>query len=409
MDLDRLKKKYAEVILKTGVNLQEGQPLLVRTEPAQREFVLLLARVAYDAGALAVSVNYSDPLLNRLRLDRSRLDEYLEFVPRHVPDKYASYLREGWASVSLRGPEYPDIMEGADPERTGIAGKARSQAMKGFLKGISSNMIAWNVCLHPTAEWAEKVLGDADDWERRIWDILVPILRLDSDDPAGAWLDHDAEMKRRAAHMNTAGYDSIRFRGPGTDLSVGMRPDRIFVGGRCVNNSGVEFFPNIPTEEIFSTPDRDRTSGTVRTTRPVEVLGTQVKGAWFRFENGRVADFGSDTNKEILKRYLEFDEGAAAVGEVALVDAGSPIFRSGKVFHNILFDENAASHIALGNGYTDCIRGGTGMSDEELERTGCNLSLVHTDFMIGSEQVSVFGVRGDGSEDRIIDNGFFVI
>lgn len=409
MDLDKLKKKYAEVILKTGVNLQEGQPLLVRTEPAQREFVLLLARVAYDAGARAVSVIYSDPLLKRLRLDRSRLEEYLEFVPSNIPDRYESYLREGWASISLRGPEYPDIMEGADPERTGIEGKARSKAMKGFLKGISSNAIAWNVCLHPTGEWAEKVLGDDDDWERRIWDILVPILRLDRDDPAGAWLDHDAELKRRAAHMNTAGYDSIRFRGPGTDLSVGMRSDRKFLGGRCVNRSGVEFFPNIPTEEIFSTPDRDRTSGTVRTTRPVEVLGAQVEGAWFRFENGRVVDFGSDTGTGILQRYLEFDEGASALGEVALVDAGSPVFSSGMVFHNILFDENAACHIALGNGYTDCIRGGTGMSDEELERAGCNVSLVHTDFMIGSKEVSVSGVRGDGSEERIIENGFFVI
>lgn len=409
MDLDNLKKEYAEVIVKTGINLQEGQPLLVRTEPAQREFALLLARVAYDAGARIVSVKYSDPLLSRLRLDRSRLEEYLQFVPSHTQDMYASYLEDGWASVSLRGPEYPDIMEGADPERTGIAGKAFSKAMKGFLKGISSNRIAWNVCLHPTREWAEKVLGDDHDWERRIWDILIPILRLDRDDPAGAWLEHDSELKRRAAHMNSAGYDLIRFRGPGTDLFVGMRPDRTFVGGRCVNSSGVEFFPNIPTEEIFSTPDRHRTRGTVRTTRPVEVLGAQVKGAWFRFENGKVVDFGSDTNTEILKRYLEFDEGAAALGEVALVDAGSPIFKSGKVFHNILFDENATCHIALGNGYTDCIRGGTEMSEEELERVGCNSSLVHTDFMIGSEEVSVFGVCGDGSEEKIIENGFFVI
>ncbi len=409
MNIDDIRNRYAEIIVNTAINLQNGTPLLIRTEVVQREFARVLAEAAYARGASIVSVNYSDAELNRLRIDRTLDADNLEFVPSHISDMYDCYINDGWSSISLRGPESPDIMEGADSERVAKAGKAMSKATRKFLKAISANRIAWNVCLYPTAAWAAKVLGSEEDWERKIWEVLVPILRLDSDDPADAWLRHDAELKRRSAHMNRARYDKIHFKGPDTDLFVGMAPDRVFAGGRCVNSKGVEFFPNVPTEEIFSTPDHTRTEGFVKATRPVEVLGTQVSGAWFRFSGGRVIEFGSDTNRDILERYLQFDEGAGALGEVALVDVNSPIYRSGKIFYNILFDENAACHIALGNGYADCIENGTEMSAEELLEARCNSSLVHTDFMIGSEEVSVFGVRKDGMEEKIIEHGIFVI
>lgn len=409
MDIDKFIRKYAEIIVETAINLQEGAPLLIRTEIAQRKFAKMLTEVAYSKGASIVSLEYSDPELERLRIDISRDDEYLGFVPSHIEDMYDCYLKDGWSSISLRGPEFPDIMEGADPARVGKVSRARSKVMRRFLKGISANRIAWNVCLYPSEAWAVKVLGSGEDWESRIWEVLIPILRLDSDDPRAAWLKHDTELKRRCEYMNRARYDRIHFKGPDTDLYVGMAPNRIFAGGSCATQKGVEFFPNIPTEEIFSTPDSARTEGTVKTTRPVEVLGTQITGAWFRFSAGKVVEFGADTNREILEQYLGFDDGARALGEVALVDANSPVFRSGKIFYNILFDENAACHIALGNGYADCIENGTRMSDDELEKTRCNSSLVHTDFMIGSEEVSVFGVREDGSEEKIIEQGIFVI
>ncbi len=409
MNRDELHRKYAEIIIRTAINQQEGKPLLIRTEIGQKAFVRELVRTAYDSGASLVSVKYSDPVLGRMRLDEVKKDEYLDFVPSHLENMYESYLRDSWSSISLRGPESPDIMEGVDSRRLGRASKVNSQTMQKFLKGISANRIAWNVCLYPTEAWAAKVLGDSENWEERIWDVLIPILRLDRDDPAKAWLEHDTELKRKAEHMNRMRYDKIHFIGPGTDLYVGMAPNRVFAGGRCVNQNGIVFFPNIPTEEIFSTPDHTRTDGTVRTTRPVEVLGSQVEGAWFRFKEGKVVEFGADMNEEVLDQYLQFDEGAKALGEVALVDVDSPIYRSGKIFHNILFDENASCHIALGNGYADCIENGTRMSDEELKAAKCNSSLVHTDFMIGSEDVSVFGVRKDGTEDKIIDDGVFVI
>ncbi|MCD4700449.1 MAG: aminopeptidase [Candidatus Aegiribacteria sp.] len=409
MDLDALRRKYAEIVVKTAINLQEGEPLLIRAEVVQREFSKILAEVAYSMGASSVSLQYTDPELIRLRIDKTLDGNNLKFMPSHLENMYDCYLKDGWSSISLRGPESPDIMEGADPVRLGKFSRANSIVMRKFLKGISSNRIAWNVCLHPTEAWAAKVLGSSENWEKRIWEVLVPILRLDRDDPAGAWLDHDTELKRRCGHMNRARYDRIHFTGPDTDLYIGMAPDRVFAGGRCVNQKGVEFFPNIPTEEIFSTPDHTRTEGFVKTTRPVEVLGTQVTGAWFRFSAGQVVEFGADTNREMLEQYLNFAAGARALGEVALVDVNSPIFRSGKIFYNILFDENAACHIALGNGYPDCIENGTRMSDDELKETRCNSSLVHTDFMIGSEDISAFGVKQDGSEEKIIEHGLFVI
>jgi len=409
MDFDALRREYAEIIVKTAINLQEGEPLLIRAEVVQREFSKVLAEVAYSMGASFVSLQYTDPKLIRLRIDKTLDENNLKFMPSHLENMYDCYLKDGWSSISLRGPESPDIMEGSDPVRLGKHSRANSIVMRKFLKGISSNRIAWNVCLYPTEAWASKVLGSGENWEKRIWEVLVPILRLDRDDPAGAWLEHDTELKRRCGHMNRARYDRIHFTGPDTDLYIGMAPDRVFAGGRCVNQKGIEFFPNIPTEEIFSTPDHTRTEGFVKTTRPVEVLGTQVTGAWFRFSAGQVVEFGADTNREMLEQYLNFDEGARALGEVALVDVNSPIFRSGKIFYNILFDENAACHIALGNGYADCIENGTRMSDDELKETRCNSSLVHTDFMIGSEEISAFGIKQDGSEEKIIEHGLFVI
>ncbi|MEN8208544.1 MAG: aminopeptidase [Candidatus Fermentibacteria bacterium] len=409
MNYDELRRKYAEVIIKTAINLQEGKPLLIRTEIVQRKFAKVLAEMAYSRGASFVSLRFSDPELSRLRIDSSLSDDYLKFMPSHLENMYECYLNDGWSSISLRGPEFPDIMEGADPGRVGIVGRSTSKVMQTFLKSVSANKIAWNVCLHPTETWAAKVLGSDEDWERRIWEVLIPILRLDHDDPAGAWLAHDAELKRRCEHMNRARFDRIHFTGPDTDLYVGMAPNRTFTGGSCVNQKGVDFFPNIPTEEIFSTPDSSRTEGFVKTTRPVEVLGAQVTGAWFRFSAGKVVEFGADTNRDLLEQYLNFDEGARALGEVALVDSSSPIFRSGKIFYNILFDENASCHIALGNGYADCIENGVRMSDDELKETRCNSSLVHTDFMIGSKEVSVSGVDREGNEERIIEKGIFVI
>jgi len=399
---------YADIILSTGVNLAEGQPVLIRGDLASREFALVLAGRAYELGACYVHTAYSDQRLELARL-RSSCAEHLSYVPSFVKPDYRAYIDENWASLSISCSEDPDALEGADSARLGEIRKASSKAAEGWLASISSNAIRWNVCLFPSPRWAAKVLGGEQDSERRIWEILRPILRLDAPDPARAWLDHDSELKRRAGFLNERRFDSFRIEGPGTDLTIGMAPDRVFCGGRCEAKDGRLFFPNIPTEEVFTTPHCRRAEGSVRCTRPVQVLGTNVEDAWFRFEGGKVVDFGARRNESVLGQFLDTDEGARSIGELALVGADSPIYRSGLVFHNILFDENAACHIALGNGYTECVEGAGSLDRDGLLTRGSNVSIVHIDFMIGSAEVSVSGLDQAGKATEVIRNGLFVI
>lgn len=402
-------EKYSDVILGGALSIKTGDRLWLRSEPVHGPLVEQLVRRAYAMGAEFVKVTYEDPVFNRIRSDNSVSDAYLDFVPGYTEQMYESIVDEGFRSLALRGPSNPDVMQGADPSRLGRMTKASSIVRQGFLRAVSSNKVPWNVCLAPTEAWASKVLGSDENWHERIWDILIPILRLHEDNPAEAWHRHDRELKRRAGFLNERGFTGFHFQGPGTDLRVGMLPDRKFCGGSCTAADGTLFFPNIPTEEVFSTPDMSATSGRVRCTRPVTVLGAQVEGAWFQFSRGRVTECGAELNGEVLEKFIDTDPGASRLGEIALVGTDSPIYRSGFVFHNILFDENASCHIALGNGYTDCINGGTAMSSEELNTVRCNQSLVHTDFMIGGEQVDVYGVTQHGHEELVIRKGEFII
>ncbi|MCK5786222.1 MAG: aminopeptidase [Candidatus Sabulitectum sp.] len=404
-----LMRAYSEVILGSALKIKKGDVLWLRSEPVHLEFARFIAEQAYKLGARFVNVSLEDPSFSRIRIDSTTDEEFLDYIPENRTPMFDSVVKEGWRSLAIRGPAEPDLMEGVDSAKLGRTTKAASLARKSFLSAISSNNLPWNVCLLPTRAWAVKVLGSDEDWEKRIWDILIPILRLDRDDPAEAWLEHDAMLKERAAFLNSHLFPKIRFKGPGTDLTIGMLPDRRFNGGSAVSSDGTVFFPNVPTEEVFSTPDMTATHGKVRCTRPVTVYGAQVNGAWFKFEKGRVVDSGAESNGNVLKQYLSTDQGASMVGEVALVGVDSPIYRSGKIFHNILFDENASCHIALGNGYTDCIVGGTSMDEDALRACRCNQSLVHTDFMIGSEEVDVVGIAADSTETMIIRNGEFVI
>lgn len=398
---------YADLII-ASVNLQQGQNLLVKAEPGHWGFVTALAARAYDHGARYVHVYADHPLLHRARIEHSR-PEYLGYVPDFRRDANNLMLDESWALVSIKSPEDPDALAGVDAQRNGTVQKAIFEADFPFRRAVQADRLRWTVVAVPTQKWAAKVLGReaGPTAEDELWNVMTPILRLDRPDPRAAWSEHRARLAARREALDALSLEAVRFDGPGTDLTVGLAERSIWVGGGAQSPDGLEFMPNLPTEEVFTTPDFRRTTGRVAVTRPVQLLGTIVEGAWMRFDEGRVVECGAKDGAQTLERYFELDDRARYLGELALVDADSPIYRSGLVFYNTLFDENAACHIALGSSYPKCLRDGETLSPDEYRAAGGNTSTLHTDFMIGSPQVTVTGIRRGGGEVPIIDGGAF--
>jgi aminopeptidase len=321
-------------------------------------------------------------------------------------------VEEDWAMIVLVGTEDPYILASLDPERNTKAVKAVAEAAKPFRKAIQNNTIQWTVVFAPTEILAGKIMNMSPSPEAidRLWKVLTPILHLDDDDPSATWIKSGENLKRRASVLNTLKLKEVYFKGPGTDLKIVLSQKTVWKGGSSVSEKGIEFSPNIPTEEVFTAPDFRETEGRVRITRSVFVpaIGKMIEGAWLEFSAGKVTDYGADKGRDVLDQYLAIDPAAAYLGELALVDSSSPIFKSGKIFYNILFDENASCHIALGSAYPGCYEGGGKMSDDELKANGINVSNLHTDFMIGSPDVDVTGKTWDGRKIDIIINGEFV-
>lgn len=405
-------ERYADVLI-SAVSLLPGQNLLVRGEPVHAVFAGILAERAYARGARYVRFDNNEienPYVYKARITYSRM-EYLEYVPEIRKDAASNMLEEKWALIAIRTPEDPDFLTDLDQGRNAVVARSIAEAMKPFQQRISSNEIAWLVAFMPTERLAGKIMnmvpgpGAID----ALWRVLVPILRLDLPDPAGFWISHGAELAERAARLNRMRLDSVRFKGPGTDFEVGLAELSEWHGGPDTTRDGRVFCPNVPTEEVFTTPDCRRANGRVAFTRPVlvPIVGKIVEGGWLEFKDGKVVDHGARSGKDVLDTYLNIDEGTGSLGELALVDATSPVFLADRIFYNILFDENAACHIALGSAYAKCLRGGESMSEKELSAAGANSSSAHTDFMIGAPNVDVTGMTREGKEVEIISSGRF--
>ncbi len=405
-----LLNRYADLILSVGINLQQGDNLLIRAEPIHLYFVDILEKLAYEKGArfIRFKMTASKSTLNRVSYQK---EEYLDYIPSDYESTVDAYVDEGWCVISIEGMEDPDIFSEMDQERFAKMQKPLLEKSKKLMRAAMSGPTRWTIAPLPTPGWAAKVFAEKDSKAstEKLWQCLIPILRLNSDNPTKLWKEHLDGLKKRTDYLDSLQLDHLHFEGEGTDLKVYLGEKSCWIGGSLCHNGGLPFLANIPTEEVFSTPDFRKTNGRVQVTRPVKVSGKSVIGSWFEFKNGTVVDFGAQEGKAALEQFFKMDPNAKALGEVALVDVESPIFKTNKIFDSILLDENASCHIALGRGIPLAIVGGDKMDEEQLKDCGCNHSLLHTDFMIGSKQLKVTGIGRDGTKTVIIETGRFTI
>lgn len=409
---DGRRRKYARLLLEVGVNLQVGQNLLVVAEPYHWEFLNLVAEEAYKMGAGYVLVEANDPGLLKARVeygDEKDLDKLVGWMG----ERNQCIIDEGWARLSLFGPTDPDLLGSLDGGRLGVIQKTQSISGKPVSEACGTGQVTWCVAALPTPGWAAKVYGGeaSAELEMKLWEGMVKILNLDADDPSAHWREKERILVERSKKLSDLNLAEVRFSGPGTDLSVKCIAGARWIGGGIptAKDVGKSFIPNIPTEECFTTPNRGGTEGRMQVVRPVTVLGKSVEGAWFEFEEGKVICYGAEKNKSVLDDYFAMCPSACFLGELALVDGSSPIFMDGHVFHCILYDENASCHVALGSGYPLPVVGATEMTNDEKRAVGINVSIVHTDFMIGGPEVDVTGYDGAGQEIPLIRGGDFVI
>jgi aminopeptidase len=384
--------------VRVGANVQEGQDVIVLGLVEHAEIVRAITREAYRAGARHVVVNYTDLHVRRAAIELGP-EEELGWSSPHILELYRRAFDNNPALISLTGNPDPDLLADLEPALVGRA--EPREARKLSLELTAGRHINWTIVSAPNAGWATQVFGEPD--MDRLWDAVAVATRLDEDDVVGAWRAHAEKLQARAEVLNERRFDAVRFRGPGTDLTVGLIP-----GGRwdCAGNetvTGVEHMPNLPTEEVFTSPDWRRAEGHVRSTAPLVAAGTRVDGLEVRFEAGKIVDVQATTGADIIRAQIGIDDQAPYLGEVALVDGSSAVKKTGLVFHDTLFDENATCHIAYGRGFPHALGDeGSNLSSEELLERGINFAAVHTDFMIGGPEVEVIGVGADGSETPII-------
>lgn len=392
---DRLDQ-LAEVAVRVGLGLARGQELVMTAPVEALPLVRRITEHAYRAGSPLVTTLLTDEASTLARFQHAG-DDAFDTAPGWLFDGMAAAFRGGAARLAITGDD-PALLAGQDPARIARANRARSRAYRPALELITGFHINWAIVPYATPSWAAAVFPGVPEQEAaaRLWDAIFAASRVDAPDPVVAWDAHNAALHARTRLLNDKRFAALHFRGPGTDLRVGLADGHIWLGGASPARNGVICNPNIPTEEVFTTPHAARVDGTVRSTKPLSYQGTLIEGIAVRFEGGRITDATARTGGEVLGRVLDTDEGARRLGEVALVPNSSPISASGLLFLNTLFDENAASHIALGQAYKTCIEGGEDMGDAELEASGANRSLIHIDWMIGSGEVDVDGIGPGG-------------
>lgn len=397
--------KLAEVAVKVGLQLKANQDLVITAPVAALPLVREITKHAYMAGAGLVSTFYSD--------EETTLARY-----RHAPDasfdKAANWLYDGMAKAYEGGAarlaisgDNPMMLANEDPQKVARANKANSIAYKPALEKISNFDINWHICSYPNPSWARQVFPDLPEEEavHKLAEAIFSASRINTPDPIAAWAEHNANLKKRSSWLNGERFAALHFTGPGTDLTVGLADGHEWHGGASTAKNGITCNPNIPTEEVFTTPHALKVEGTVSSTKPLSHQGTLIDNIQVRFEAGRIVEAKASKGESVLNKVLDTDDGARRLGEVALVPHSSPISASGILFYNTLFDENASCHIALGQCYSKCFLNGASLTPDQIKAQGGNSSLIHIDWMIGSNLVDIDGIRADGAKVPVMRKG----
>jgi aminopeptidase len=389
--------KYARLAVEVGSNVGAGQTLWLTGFLENAPLIRAIARIAYEKGARYVDVDYVDSHARHARIANAP-EESLDWTPPWILERIDYLAEHKGALIQVAGDPEPEIF--ADLDGTRVGKTRMKEHTQRYLDAVNKRLVNWAIVAYPNEGWARTVFGEPD--VERLWEAVATATRLDEDDPVEAWKQHIAKLERRAAQLDERRFDALRFRGPGTDLTVGLSPRARWCTAKEVTVDGREHVVNMPTEEVFTSPDRRRTEGTVRSTKPLALAGTVVRDLEIRFEAGRAVEVNASSGAEVVREQVRSDDGGSMLGEVALVDGESRVGKTGLVFLNTLFDENATCHIAYGAGILESVENGAEASASELEELGFNESTIHTDFMIGGPEVEVDGLEPGGAAVPIL-------
>ncbi len=399
--LDRL----AEVSIRVGLNLQPEQDLIISAPVEALPLVRRLAAEAYRNGAGVVTTLLSDDQLTLARFENAS-DESLDRAPSWMFEAIGAAFNDNTARLAVSAAN-PLLLADQDPARVARAAKATSLAAKPAMEPITNFSTNWNIVSYPGAAWAKQVFPDKDEADAvaSLAKAIFSISRVDCDDPISAWADHQLTLTERQEWLNEKSFHSLHYKAPGTDFVLGLAEGHEWKGGSSTSLNGISCTPNIPTEEVFTTPHAHRAEGTVRATKPLVHMGTLIEGIEVRFEGGKIVEASAEVGEEVFLELIATDEGASRLGEVALVPHSSPISESGLLFYNTLYDENASCHIALGQCYSKCFKGGIGNDKDAVAEAGGNSSNIHVDWMIGSAELDIDGISEDGKRTPVMRSG----
>lgn len=404
MNLNEKIDKFAELVIKTGINIQPNETLLIKADVNASDFARRCVREAYKNGAKHVYVEYSDEVITREKYLNAPEESFDEF-PQWQADKYTEIAKNGGSFLSITSTN-PDLMKDVDPTRIGRFQKISGQYLKEWRSYTLSDKSKWSIVAVPSPEWAKKVYPDiSEDLAiEKLWESILYCSRV-TENPIDEWINHNKNLKNRTRILNDMKLKELKYTSPKTNLVIGLPEGHIWVSGASKDPNGIDFNPNIPTEEIFGMPHKYKVDGIVHSTKPLVYAGSLIDNFWMKFDNGKIIDFGAEKGIENLKLLIETDEGSCRLGEVALVPYNSPISLTDTIFYNTLFDENASCHLAIGTAYSSCIENGANISDEEKDSFGMNNSITHVDFMMGDKDLDIIGIKDNGEEFQIFKNG----